>query len=80
MKKFEGLDLSIQVFLTSALDGDKWVASRPGLFAPGTYVVGGWVDPGQVWRTWRGEKFRFYWDSNCYPFAVQPVAIPSAPF
>jgi hypothetical protein len=37
-------------FLTSALDGGEWSASRPGLFipgerAPGTHWIGGWVDP-----------------------------------
>jgi hypothetical protein len=37
-------------FLTSALDGREWSASRSGRFTygerfPGTYWVGGWVDP-----------------------------------
>jgi hypothetical protein len=36
--------------LTSALDGGRWPASRPGRFtpketAPGTCWIGGWVDP-----------------------------------
>jgi hypothetical protein len=40
-------------FLTSALDGDEWLASRPGRFtpgerAPGTHWIGGWVDPRAV--------------------------------
>jgi hypothetical protein len=35
---------------TSALDGGKWSASRPGRFtpkekAPGTHWIGGWVGP-----------------------------------
>jgi hypothetical protein len=35
-------------FLTSALDGGEWSASRPGRYTPrergpGTYRVGGWV-------------------------------------
>jgi hypothetical protein len=39
--------------LTSALDGDKWSASRPGRFtlrerAPGTQWIGGWVGPRAV--------------------------------
>jgi len=34
--------------LTSALDGGKWSASRPGRFTPkekaaGTHWIGGWV-------------------------------------
>jgi hypothetical protein len=32
-------------FLTSALVGSECSASRPGLFAPGTYWIGGWVGP-----------------------------------
>jgi hypothetical protein len=37
-------------FLTSALRGGKWAASRPGHFtpgetAPGTHCIGGWVGP-----------------------------------
>jgi hypothetical protein len=40
----------IQLFLTSALVLDEWSASRPGRFtpaerAPGTFRIGGWVDP-----------------------------------
>jgi hypothetical protein len=38
------------IFLTSALDGGEWSASRPGHFtlmerAPGTHWIGGWVGP-----------------------------------
>jgi hypothetical protein len=37
-------------FLTSALDGDEWSASRPGCYTPGevapnTHWIGGWVGP-----------------------------------
>jgi hypothetical protein len=37
-------------FLTPALDGDEWSASRTGRFtpgerAPGTHWIGGWVGP-----------------------------------
>jgi hypothetical protein len=37
-------------FLTSALDGGEWSASRPGSFttgerSPDTHWIGGWVDP-----------------------------------
>jgi hypothetical protein len=32
-------------FLTSALVGDEWSASRPGRFTAGTHWIGGWVDP-----------------------------------
>jgi hypothetical protein len=38
------------IFLTSALVGGQWPASRPCRFtpgerAPGTHFIGGWVDP-----------------------------------
>jgi hypothetical protein len=50
MKTYGGMDVSIHIFLTSALVGGEWSASRPGRFtpeekAPGTYWIRGWVDP-----------------------------------
>jgi hypothetical protein len=32
-------------FLTSALAGGEWSASRPGPLYPGTHWIRGWVDP-----------------------------------
>jgi hypothetical protein len=50
MKAYGGLDVLIHIFLTSALVGGEWSASRPGRFtpgerAPGTHRIGGWVGP-----------------------------------
>jgi hypothetical protein len=45
MKAYGGVDVSIHIFLTSALAGGEWSASRPGRFTPGTNWIGGWVDP-----------------------------------
>jgi hypothetical protein len=50
MKTYGGVDVQIHIFLTSALAGGVWSASRPGRFtaeerAPGTHWTGGWVDP-----------------------------------
>jgi hypothetical protein len=50
MKPYGGVDVYIHVFLTSALVGGEWLASRPGRFtpgerAPGIHWLGGWVDP-----------------------------------
>jgi hypothetical protein len=50
MKAYGGVDVYIHIFLTSALAGGEWSASRPGRFtpgerAPGTHWIGGWVDP-----------------------------------
>jgi hypothetical protein len=49
MKTYWGVDVYIHIFLTSALTGGEWSASRPGRFtagdkAPGTHSIGGWVD------------------------------------
>jgi hypothetical protein len=35
MKMFGGIDVLINVFLTSALVGGKWGTSRPSHFTPG---------------------------------------------
>jgi hypothetical protein len=50
MKAYGGVDVQIHIFLTSALAGGEWSASRPSCFtlgerAPGTHWRGGWVDP-----------------------------------
>jgi hypothetical protein len=49
-KAYGGEDVKIHIFLTSALVGGEWSASRPGSFipgerAPGTHWIGGWVNP-----------------------------------
>jgi hypothetical protein len=48
MKVYGGVDVYIHIFLTSALGGGEWSASRTGHFTPGerapyTHWVGGWV-------------------------------------
>jgi hypothetical protein len=50
MKAYGGADAQIHVFLTSALAGSEWSASRPCRFtpgerAPGARWIGGWVGP-----------------------------------
>jgi hypothetical protein len=50
MKAYGGVDVKIHIFLTSALAGGEWLASRPGRFTPmeraaGTHWIGGRVDP-----------------------------------
>jgi hypothetical protein len=45
MKAYEGVDVQIHIFLTSALVGGEWSASRPCRFTPGTHWIGSWVDP-----------------------------------
>jgi hypothetical protein len=50
MKTYGGVDVQTHVFLTSALTGGEWSASRPGRFtpeerAPHTHWIGGCVGP-----------------------------------
>jgi hypothetical protein len=50
MMAYGGMDVYIHIFLTLALVGGEWSASRPccfipGEIAPGTHSIGGWVVP-----------------------------------
>jgi hypothetical protein len=50
MKAYGGVDILIRIFLTSALVGGEWSASRPCRLTPGerflgTHWIGGWVVP-----------------------------------
>jgi hypothetical protein len=50
MKAYGGVDVHIHIFLTSALVGGEWSASRPGRLTRGertrgTHWIGSWVDP-----------------------------------
>jgi hypothetical protein len=50
MKAHGGMDVHIHIFLTSALVGGEWPASRPGRFTPAerdpdTQWKEGWVNP-----------------------------------
>jgi hypothetical protein len=67
-----------EVFLTSALVGEEWSASRPGSFTPrmsvaGTHWMGGWLGS----RAGLGDAEKNsspYRDSNSDPILVHPVA------
>jgi hypothetical protein len=45
MKAYGGVHAETQIFLTSALAGGEWSASRPDPFTPGTHWIGGCVGP-----------------------------------
>jgi hypothetical protein len=57
-------------YLTSALDGGEWSASRPGRFTPrerdpGTHWIGGWGGPRAVLDTVVKRKIPSpHWESN----------------
>jgi hypothetical protein len=62
MKAYGEVDVWIDVFLTSALVGGEWTASRPGRFtpgerAPGTHFIGDWVGPRTSLDTVEKRKF-----------------------
>jgi hypothetical protein len=59
-------------FLTSALVGGEWLASRPGRFTPGTHWVGGWVNPRAGLYDVKKEKFL-----TLSVLELQPLGRPS---
>jgi hypothetical protein len=51
MKTYDGVEVQLHVFLTSALDGGEWLALRPCRFTPGERARG------TNWRgSWVGAK------------------------
>jgi hypothetical protein len=49
MQKYGRVSVQIHIFMTLALAGGEWSASRPSRYnprerAPGTHWIGGWVD------------------------------------
>jgi hypothetical protein len=80
MKAYGGVEVQLHAFLTSALDGGEWSASRSDRFtprerAPGTHWIGGWVGPRAVLDTVVKRKIPSpRWESNPITPIVQPVA------
>jgi hypothetical protein len=83
MKAYRGMDVKVNIFLTSALAGGEWAASRrsrftPGEWAAGTSWVGGWVDPrdgrddveNRTFLTLQEIELRHHWSSSPYPVAI----------
>jgi hypothetical protein len=61
MKTYGWMDVYIHVFLTSALVGGEWSASRSCRFKPrervaGTRWIGGWWAQEPVWSIWRRKN------------------------
>jgi hypothetical protein len=62
MKEYGEEDIWVYIFLTSALFGDEWSASRPyrfnpGEIAPGTRWIGSWVCPTASLNNMEGREF-----------------------
>jgi hypothetical protein len=73
---YGGVDVKMHVFLTSALDGGEWSASR----IPGIHSIGGC---GLQSQSARYVKVKFFYSTRTRtwtPFSssLQPVAIPTA--
>jgi hypothetical protein len=69
--------------MTSSVDGGELLASRPRRFtpedrAPDSHSIGVWVDPRVGLEAVERRRIFPHRDSNSYPLAVQPVAIPTA--
>ena len=57
VKAYWVVEVQLHSFLTSALDGDVWLASRFGCFATGTNWIGGWVATrAGLEKLWRREQ------------------------
>jgi hypothetical protein len=79
MKAYEGVDVSLNLFETSALVGGEWSASSPRRFTPGkrdpgTRWIGGWVGSRAGLDDKEKQKFFTFRDSNSDPSVVQTVA------
>jgi hypothetical protein len=80
MKMYWGAQVQLHIFLTSALDGGEWSASRAGRFtprvtSPGTRWIGGWVGPRASLDTVSKRKIPSpHRESNSDHPIVQPVA------
>jgi hypothetical protein len=77
MKAYGGVDVYIFIFLTSALAGCEWSASRPGRFtlgesAPGTHWIEGWVGPRTALDDVEKRKFL-----TLPGLALQPLGRPA---
>jgi hypothetical protein len=57
MKVYGGVDVNLYIFLTSALVGDEWLASRLDHFTPDTHSKGGLMGP--ISGLDDGEKRKF---------------------
>jgi hypothetical protein len=82
MKTYWGMEIYLHAFLTSALDGGEWWASRPVRFTPkkralGTHWIGGWADPSAGLDAVVKRKIPSPCrDSKPRLFRSQPSAIP----
>jgi hypothetical protein len=82
MKAYGGVDVEIDIFLTSTLGGGERPASQTGHFTPaeravGIHWIGGWMDPRASLDD--KEKCNFFTPTGLEfrPFGPLAVAIPT---
>jgi hypothetical protein len=81
MKAYGGVPVQIHIFLTSALVGGEWSASRHRHFdprerAPGTHWIGGWVGPRASLDDMEKKKFLTVLGLKLQPLLLsKPIAI-----
>jgi hypothetical protein len=76
MKAYEGMDVQIHIFLTSALAGGEWSASHPGRFtlwerAPGTHWIGNKMKGRLFWI----EIFLFVLVERTFQLSQLPIRL-----
>jgi hypothetical protein len=64
MKTHGGVQVYVHLFITLAVDGGEWSASRPGTcaleeIALSTHLIEGWVGPELIWTLYRRERMPF---------------------
>jgi hypothetical protein len=79
VKSYGGVDVSIHIFLTSALAGGEWSALHPGRFTLGeralsTHWRGGFVEPRAGLDDVEKRKFLTLPEVELRPSVVQRVA------
>jgi hypothetical protein len=74
MKTYGGMEVYLQAFLTSALDGGEWSASSPGSFTRGTHWIRVWVGPRAVLDMVTRRKHPLFDPARNRTPVVQPVA------
>jgi hypothetical protein len=79
MKAYGAVDVEIHIFLSLALAGGEWSASRSsyctlGERAPGTHWIGGWVDPRAGLDDVEKRKFVTLPGLELHLSVIQPIA------
>jgi hypothetical protein len=74
MKTYEGVNIYIHIFWTSAVAGGEWSALPPGERTPDTHWIGGWVGPTAGLDDVEKWKKIFYPTGTLDSSVVQPLA------